>query len=118
MPAILNVTSGSAVLLGSIFARDTQRSIPRNAAIIALLPYTLAEKASALGFSLVANHGFVDGNKRVGYSAMETFLLLNGYEFSASTDEGERVILAVAAGEMEREEFTGWVRAHIVPRTA
>lgn len=78
----------------------------------------LAAKAAALGYSLVANHGFIDGNKRIGYSSMEAFLLMNGHEFSASPDEGERVILAVAGGEMAREEFTAWVRAHIVPRGA
>jgi death-on-curing protein len=77
---------------------------------------TLPEKAGALGYSLVANHGFVDGNKRVGYSAMEAFLLMNGHELSSSTEDGERVILAVAAGEMGREDFTEWVRQHIVPR--
>jgi death-on-curing protein len=41
---------------------------------------TLIEKTAALGFSLVKNHGFTDGNKRVGYAAMETFLVLNGFE--------------------------------------
>jgi death-on-curing protein len=39
---------------------------------------SLAEKAAALGFSPVCNHPFVDGNKRVGHAAMETFLVLNG----------------------------------------
>ena len=41
---------------------------------------TVADKAAALGFALVANHPFVDGNKRVGHAAMEVFLVLNGYE--------------------------------------
>jgi len=40
-----------------------------------------------LGFALVMNHPFVDGNKRIGHAAMETFLVLNGYEIVASTDE-------------------------------
>src|SRR5690242_19069572 len=52
---------------------------------------TLVEKASALAFSLVMNHPFVDGNKRVGHAAMETFLVLNGYEIHASVDEQEQV---------------------------
>ena len=76
---------------------------------------TLEEKAAALCFSLVMNHAFVDGNKRVGHAAMETFLALNGSEIAASTDEQERVILSLAAGELEREEFTNWLVAHIVP---
>ncbi len=81
----------------------------------ALYP-SLVEKASALGFSLIRNHPFVDGNKRIGHAAMETFLVLNGYEIEASVDELERVILQVASGEMGREAFTEWLRAHIVPR--
>src|SRR5262245_31570860 len=61
---------------------------------------TLVEKASALGFSLVMNHPFVDGNKRVGHAAMEIFLVLNGHEISAGVDEQEGIILRLAAVEM------------------
>ncbi len=77
---------------------------------------TIVKKASALGFSLIRNHPFVDGNKRTAHAAMETFLVLNGYEIEASVDEQERVILQVAAGEMDRETFAEWLCAHIVPR--
>ena len=77
---------------------------------------TLAEKAAALAFSLVKNHAFLDANKRVGHAAMETFLVMNGHMLVADVDEQERVILAVAGSTMEREEFTAWVRAHVVPR--
>ena len=79
---------------------------------------TLADKAAALGYSLVMNHPFVDGNKRVGHAAMEVFLVLNGHELAAEVDEQERVILGVAAGTISREEFTAWVRAHLVERPA
>ena len=61
---------------------------------------TLAEKAAALGFSLVMNHPFVDGNKRAGQLMMEQFLALNGYEMDSPVDEQERVILRLAAGEV------------------
>jgi death-on-curing protein len=77
---------------------------------------TLADKAAALAFSLIKNHPFVDGNKRVGHVAMETFLVLNGYELAADVDEQERVVLGVAAGTVGREEFTTWVKAHLVER--
>ncbi|MGL4553671.1 MAG: type II toxin-antitoxin system death-on-curing family toxin [Gemmataceae bacterium] len=77
---------------------------------------TLAEKAAALGFSLVCNHPFVDGNKRIGHAAMATFLRLNGWRVSAPVDEQEAVILRLAAGGMRREEFTEWVRAHMTER--
>ena len=77
---------------------------------------TLAEKAAALGFSLIANHPFfVDGNKRIGHAAMETFLLLNDHELNADEDEQERVVLAVAAGEMEHEAWTQLVQTHLKP---
>lgn len=76
----------------------------------------LPEKASALGFSLIQNHPFVDGNKRTGYEAMTLFLDANGYRLSGEMDEKEQVVLALAAGQMGREEFTEWVRRHIVAR--
>jgi death-on-curing protein len=75
---------------------------------------TIIEKASALGFSLIQNHPFEDGNKRAGHAAMETFLVLNGFEIDASVDEQERIVLQVASGKLERDEFTAWLRGHIV----
>src|SRR5438477_8651404 len=75
---------------------------------------TLADKAAALGFSLIMNHPFVDGNKRIGHAAMETFLVLNGYELDAPVDEQERIVLQVAAGELSREDFVEWIRGHVV----
>lgn len=75
----------------------------------------LAEKAAALGFSLVGNHPFVDGNKRIGHAAMETFLILNGFELEATVDEQETVILGLAAGQWNREQFTTWVASHLQP---
>jgi death-on-curing protein len=76
---------------------------------------TLPEKAAALGFSLTNNHGFKDGNKRVGFAAMDTFLRLNGFRISSPIDETESVSLAVASHKMSRDDFTDWVRAHIEP---
>jgi death on curing protein len=77
----------------------------------------LADKAGALAFSLICNHPFLDGNKRVGHAAMEAFLLLNGQELDAPVEEQEQIILRVAAGTMEREEFVAWVKAHTKPRS-
>ena len=65
---------------------------------------TIVDKASALGFSLIKNHPFVDGNKRIGHAAMETFLVLNGHEINAPIDVQEQVVLKVAAGELGRGE--------------
>ncbi len=77
---------------------------------------TMIEKASALGFSLIKNHPFIDGNKRIGHAAIETFLVLNGHEISAPVDEQERIILGVAAGAVERDKFTEWLRAHVIEK--
>ena len=76
---------------------------------------SLVEKTTALGFSLIKNHPFVDGNKRVGHAAMETFLVLNGYELRASVDEAERIILGIAAGTVSREDLAAWLGEHIIP---
>jgi death-on-curing protein len=73
---------------------------------------SLIEKAAALGYLLISNHPFVDGNKRIGHAALEVTLLLNGFELSAPVDEQERVIISVAAGEWTRGDFTDWVEAH------
>lgn len=77
---------------------------------------TIVDKAAALAFSLIQNHPFVDGNKRIGHAAMELFLVLNGYEIQADADEQERVILSVAASEMDREAWIGWLQNHVVIR--
>jgi len=77
---------------------------------------TLLSKASALGYSLIKNHPFVDGNKRIGHAAMEAFLMLNGFELSASVDDSEAEVLAVAAGRRTREQLQEWVERHVTPR--
>ncbi|MBE9199630.1 MULTISPECIES: type II toxin-antitoxin system death-on-curing family toxin [unclassified Nodularia (in: cyanobacteria)] len=73
---------------------------------------TVIDKAIALGFSIIMNHPFIDGNKRTGHAAMEIFLILNGMEISASVDEQEQVILAVASGDLRRKAFGEWLRQH------
>jgi death-on-curing protein len=49
----------------------------------------LPAKAAALAFSLINNHPLVDGNKRIGHAALETLLVLNGFELDAGVDEAE-----------------------------
>ena len=77
---------------------------------------SVVEKAAALGFSLIKNHPFVDGNKRLGHAAMELFLLMNGFEIRAPTDEQERLILRVASGEAGREELVGWLERYVIEK--
>ena len=77
---------------------------------------TIIEKASALAFSIIQNHPFVDGNKRTSHAAMEIFLVLNGFEIEAETVEQEAIFLQVASGKITRETFTDWLRNHVVRR--
>jgi len=77
---------------------------------------TIAEKAAAIGHSLIQNHPFIDGNKRVGHAAMEVFLVLNGYEIEASVEEQEQVVLTVANGQMDRAALSEWLKQHIIER--
>lgn len=66
----------------------------------------------ALMFALVSNHGFIDGNKRVGTLAALVFRQVNGLEAFPPSAELELVALSVARGEMGREELTEWWRSH------
>ncbi len=74
---------------------------------------TLAEKAASLGFSLVRNHPFVDGNKRVAHAAMEVFLQLNGSGIDANIDEQEELMLGLAAGALTRDQLVRWLILHL-----
>jgi death-on-curing protein len=76
----------------------------------------LASKAGALGHSLIQNHPFVDGNKRIGHAAMEVFLLLNGHEIAASVDDQEKIIIDVASGKVSRIELSEWISKQMVLR--
>ncbi len=74
---------------------------------------TLVDKAAALCFALIQDHPFVDGNKRVGHAAMETFFILNGAEIDASVGDQERLILDLAAGRIDRAHLIDWLRQHL-----
>jgi len=108
--------SGGLTGIQSVGALESALAQPRMTFSGEDLYPTIVEKAAALGFSLIRNHPFVDGNKRTGHAAMEVFLLLNGYEMDASVDEQEQIILQLAGGELERKAFTEWLRAHVVER--
>lgn len=69
-------------------------------------------------YALIANHPFVDGNKRVDHAAMEIFLLLNGAEVVAPVDEQEHVVLRVANGLMSRDDLAAWLAGHVQDQPA
>lgn len=70
---------------------------------------SVEEKAARIGYSLIANHAFVDGNKRIGIFVMMIFLEVNGVKIHPSVDEVIRVGLAVASGKMKYEELLNWI---------
>lgn len=67
------------------------------------------EKGARLGYALISNHAFVDGNKRIGMYVMMTFLEVNGIKIDPTVDDVARVGLAVASGEMKYEELLEWI---------
>lgn len=75
---------------------------------------TLERKVAVLAHSLISNHPFLDGNKRLGHAAMEVMLVLNGHEIAARVEEQESVMLSVASGTTSRDEFADWVQEHVV----
>ena len=73
---------------------------------------SVQQKAARLGYGLIKNHPFVDGNKRIGAHAMLVFLCLNGVELEYTQKELEDVILGVAAGELTAEQLFRWLLLH------
>jgi death-on-curing protein len=71
---------------------------------------TIFEMAAAYGFHLCQNHAFIDGNKRTAGMAMFTFLQLNGLEPVASEADYYATMMAVASGQMSKEELAVWVQ--------
>ena len=70
------------------------------------------EKGARLGFTLISNHAFVDGNKRIGVYVMLSFLEMNGIKIRCTDEELVRVGLSVADGSMGYPELLEWVREH------
>ena len=68
--------------------------------------------AAAYAYGLVQNHPYRDGNKRIGFLAMVTFLGVNGHDFSASEAEVVTEILALADGRISEDALADWVRQH------
>jgi death on curing protein len=73
----------------------------------------LAVLAAAYGFALVRNHPYVDGNKRIGFLAIATFLGVNGYELRATDADVVTEMVALASGLVSEEELARWVRNHL-----
>lgn len=100
---------------GSAGLRDAgllESALARPQNLVAYGEPNFADLAAAYGAGLVRNHPFVDGNKRAGFLAVGLFLALNGYRLDASQVDATRIVLALAAGDLEEREFAAWIRAH------
>ena len=75
----------------------------------------MAELAAAYAFGLTKNHAFVDGNKRIAFMAMTSFLLKNGVAFSPEPAHATAIILSLAAGEVSEVSLTRWIRDNWPP---
>ena len=75
---------------------------------------TKEEKGARLGYALISNHAFVDGNKRIGMHLMLTFLELNGIKLKLTDEDIVFAGLGVASGKMQYEDLLQWVLAHKV----
>ncbi|MBQ4207216.1 MAG: type II toxin-antitoxin system death-on-curing family toxin [Clostridia bacterium] len=73
---------------------------------------TKEEKGARLGYALISNHAFVDGNKRIGVYLMTTFLEMNGIRLQATNEEIVQIGLSVADGSMSYEDLLAWVKKH------
>ena len=76
------------------------------------------EKAARIGASLIGNHAFLDGNKRIGMFVMLTFLEVNGVKVECSDEDIVSAGLALADGSMDYDELLAWLRARILKHDA
>ena len=73
---------------------------------------TKEEKGAMLGYSLISNHAFIDGNKRIGVYVTLTFLEVNGIKIDCTDNELIKLGLGVAAGKIRYEELLAWILDH------
>lgn len=74
----------------------------------------LSEMAAALFESLISNHAFVDGNKRMAFFVSDIFLRLNGWKLAVSADEGERFIVgSLERGDCDFEHLVPWINERL-----
>lgn len=108
---LLQKTGGSSGMVNESLIDSAINNIWQTFDGVELYP-TLEEKGARLGYSLVRNHSFADGNKRIGILAMLTLLSVNGIEISCTDTEIVETGLALASGLIDYEALLDWVRKH------
>ena len=71
-------------------------------------------KVAALGHSIISNHPFIDGNKRVGYEAMRLMLRWNGFDIKAPLVKKFKFVMSIAEGNVNEQTIADWIRNHSV----
>jgi death-on-curing protein len=99
------VRDGGEDLIESALARPRNRFAYEPAS-------DLADLAAAYLFGLAKNHGYVDGNKRIGFAAAATFLLLNGQRLTATEADAYDAVIGLVEGRHSEEEIAHWIRRH------
>lgn len=117
--AIEDLLDIARVILGEVRIRDiglleSAAARPMTTVFGDLAYPTFELQAAALMHSLSRNHSLVDGNKRLAWSAMRVFFLLNDRDLRYSVDEAEQFVLAVAKGDADVSEIAAWLTAHQV----
>ena len=74
---------------------------------------TLQEKGARLGYGLIKNHAFIDGNKRIGALITQLLLKWNGYRLVLQKNELADMFIAIADGQAGEEDLLNWIRNHI-----
>jgi death-on-curing protein len=113
---LLDIAGG---ILGEVAIRDvgllaSAAARPRTTVFGELAYPSFAEKAAALMHSLARNHALLDGNKRLAWSAVRVFCLLNGRDLvHPSVDAAEHLVVAVAAGQLDVPAIAEWISKHL-----
>lgn len=108
---LIRMTGGSSGVINEPLLDSALNNIWQIFDGVELYP-TLEVKAARLGYSLVSNHSFKDGNKRIGLLAMLTFLSVNGIEISCTDEEIVETGLALASGLMDYDNLLRWIETH------
>lgn len=75
---------------------------------------TLYDKAAQLCYGIVNNHPFIDGNKRTALHSMYVYLIINGFDITASQQDVENLIINVAAGRIHNTELSKWLQDNTI----